>query len=206
MTGTINIFAKIPQIGLSKTRLAKSVGDTHAKRIANWLFSNTIKNIPFNRWNTNLYISPDMGQERLKSSCNLHVRTQGHGDLGDRLNRALDNSPCGKIVFVGTDTADLRHHHFTIAFRALSRHNLVFGPANDGGFWLMGINKTSHSKGDPFRNVRWSSEHALSDVIANFPRNSSIHYLETLTDIDYGDDWRDWLRKSSSRNTSKQNN
>lgn len=199
MTCTVNIFAKIPQIGLSKTRLAKSVGDTHARRIANWLFSNTIKNILFDRWNTYLCISPDSAQERLKLICNLQVRTQGQGDLGDRLNRAFDNSPCGKIVFVGTDTADLRHHHLTIAFRALNRHNLVFGPANDGGFWLMGLNKTSYSTDNPFRNVRWSSEHALSDVVANFPRNSSIYYLETLIDIDDGDDWHHWNTKSTFR-------
>lgn len=192
MAYTVNIFAKVPKIGLAKTRLAKSVGDTHAQRIAHWLFGNTLKNLQIARWKSYLYISPDSAQLRIKASCNFGVRTQGQGDLGKRLKRAYDNSPCGKIIFIGTDTPDLKPHHFSKAFRALNHNRLVFGPSTDGGFWLMGINKTSFSTEDPFANVRWSTENAMTDVIANFPKETSILLMEALQDIDDGEDWFKW--------------
>lgn len=192
MKCTVNIFAKVPRVGTSKTRLAKSIGDAYARRIANWLFAKTIRSVQDRRWNTNLLISPDRECPRVKFYYNLVVRPQGLGNLGERLKRALDLSPLGKIVFIGTDTADISPQHITMAFKALNQHNLVFGPSNDGGFWLMGINKNSLPRHDSFKNVRWSTEHAMADVIANFPQTTSIYYLERLIDIDDGEDWRAW--------------
>lgn len=193
MKCTVNVFAKVPQVGLAKTRLAQSIGETNARRIASWLFAKTMRSVEDRRWTTNLLISPDKEYLRVRSHYNLEVRPQGQGDLGERLNRAFTRSPLGKVVFIGTDTADISPQHIAIALKALNQHRLVFGPSNDGGFWLMGINKTSLPSDNFFENVRWSTEHAMADVIANFPETTSICYLEKLIDIDDGEDWNAWV-------------
>ena len=199
MNCTVNIFAKIPQIGRSKTRLASSVGYGQAKRIASWLFAKTLKEAKDRRWRGYLYISPDREQDRVQGRCDFSVRPQGRGDLGERLERALAKSSCGKIVFIGTDTADLKPKHIAIALTALNRHDLVLGPSSDGGFWLMGINKASTYSDNPFRNVRWSTDQAMEDVISNFPKRTQIYYLEEHTDIDDGNDWLEWSTAKRGR-------
>jgi glycosyltransferase A (GT-A) superfamily protein (DUF2064 family) len=77
--------------------------------------------------------------------------------------------------------------------RALRRHDAVFGPAEDGGFWLFGVNK---HPGLPslFDNVRWSGPHALADVRANLPSSARLSLLQTLQDIDDKNDWKRWSR------------
>ena len=70
----------------------------------------------------------------------------------------------------------------------------MFGPAEDGGFWLFGINKSGRTR-SPFRNVRWSGPHAMQDVWSNLPGHADIGLLPMLMDIDQLSDWRAWNRR-----------
>ena len=76
-------------------------------------------------------------------------------------------------------------------FRALGDHDAVFGPATDGGYWLVGLRRR------PFQPrldgpVRWSTQHALADTVANFDPRVRVAMIETLADIDDGDDLARW--------------
>ncbi len=193
------VFAKPPRIGLSKTRLAASLGNTEARRIASFLLNRTLKTAHTGPWQTTIYVSPDNETRRARgafSNPNHTLRPQGPGDLTDRLDRGLSEAANGPILFIGTDAPDMTAAHIHAALLALKTHDAVFGPASDGGFWLFGLNKSSRTQ-SPFQNVRWSGPHAMDDVQSNLPADNRVAMLPTLTDIDDADDWKAWQHSQS---------
>ena len=94
--------------------------------------------------------------------------------------------PPGPVVIVGSDIPGIRPAHVARAFRALGRADWVVGPAEDGGYWLIGARRRPSYR-DPFAGVRWSSEHTLADTVANLT-GARIAFLEVLSDIDTGAD------------------
>ncbi|MEM0985625.1 MAG: TIGR04282 family arsenosugar biosynthesis glycosyltransferase [Pseudomonadota bacterium] len=197
MTRSVFIFAKPPMMGRSKTRLAKGIGKAHAQRIARMGFARTLKAARDPRWRLTLYTSPasvlgaSLGGLWPKA---VDRRDQGSGDLGDRLSRAYRAADPGLLLFIGSDCPDISASHLWRAFRLLSNHEAVAGPVNDGGFWLLGLN-TRRRRHPPFDGVRWSTQHALSDVVENLNTPRQIAYLPTLIDIDTAEDWRRWIRQ-----------
>ena len=192
---TLLIYAKPPRMGLSKTRLSRSLGSpTHARRIAMMTLSKTMRASLSGHWRTVLYTAPDKAlNESLGGIWPAHLerKSQGSGDLTDRLNKGLNEAPPGAVMFIGADAPDLSPALIRRAIRQLQRNDAVFGPASDGGFWLFGLNKTARTK-TPFHNVRWSSPHAMEDVWANLGKQSKVALLPQLIDIDEAEDWLNW--------------
>jgi glycosyltransferase A (GT-A) superfamily protein (DUF2064 family) len=192
------IYAKPPRIGLAKTRLAHSLkSPTHARRIAMMMLGKTIRASLSGTWQTVLYTAPDSAlAESLGGIWPTHLprRSQGRGDLTDRLNKGLREAPNGPVMFIGADAPGLSPALIRRAVRTLHTHDAVFGPASDGGFWLFGMNKTSRSH-SPFHNVRWSGPHAMGDVWGNLPQHAKVGLLPQLIDIDDADDWATWRAK-----------
>lgn len=141
------------------------------------------------RWSLILAVTPD--REGLQSRvwpADLTRVPQGRGDLGTRMVALLRNLGPGPVMIVGSDIPGLRRHHVARALRRLRRSEAVFGPAPDGGFWVVGW------RGPPpppemFRNVRWSTEHALADSVATL-RGCRIAYADVLADVDTAADLR----------------
>jgi hypothetical protein len=119
----------------------------------------------------------------------MPVVGQGGGDLGERMRRALAGCPPGPAVLVGSDIPALGPDHITEAFRLLGRHEIVFGPAADGGFWLVGARRSPRLR-PLFGKVRWSSPHALQDTLADLPHTASVGFAATLEDVDDGEAYR----------------
>lgn len=196
------IYAKPPRMGLAKTRLARSLkSPTHARRIAMMTLAKTIRAALAGSWKPILYTAPDSAlTESLGGIWPAHLqrRSQGSGDLTDRLNKGLKEAPPGPVLFIGADAPDLSPALIRFAIHTLQTHDAVFGPASDGGFWLFGLNKTTRTR-SPFHTVRWSGPHALEDVKANLPSGVRIAELPTLIDIDEAEDWQVWrqARKTS---------
>lgn len=191
------IYAKPPRMGLAKTRLARSLGSpTLARRIAMMTLSRTMRAALRGDWTPILYTAPDRALDESLGGiwpANLERRSQGQGDLTDRLNKGLRESPPGPVLFIGADAPDLSPAQIRHAITALRTHDAVFGPATDGGFWLFGLNKTTRTK-SPFAPVRWSGPHAMADVRANLPRRARITELPTLIDLDEAEDWSAWRK------------
>jgi len=189
------IYAKPPRMGLAKTRLARSLGSpTMARRIAMMTLARTIRASLGGAWTPVLYTAPDSALgESLGGIWPAAIarRSQGQGDLTQRLNKGLIEAPPGPVLFIGADAPDLTPALIRKAIVALRRHDAVFGPASDGGFWLFGLNKSARTK-SPFGNVRWSGPHALSDVKANLPIGARVAELPTLIDLDEAEDWQAW--------------
>ncbi|MFN3313774.1 MAG: DUF2064 domain-containing protein, partial [Hyphomonas sp.] len=94
-------------------------------------------------------------------------------------------------IFIGSDAPDISAAHLRAAINALRRHDAVFGPASDGGFWLFGLHKGPRTC-SPFQGVRWSGPHAMQDVQKRLPKTARISRLPVLTDIDEAADWHAW--------------
>ncbi len=174
---------KLPQAGRVKTRLGRDIG---ALRAAWWFRHQTARLIrdlsPDRRWQTVLGVTPDMaGLGSPIWPNNIARMGQGRGDLGQRMARLLAANRRGPTVLIGGDIPGIRRHHIAGAFRELGDHNTVFGPASDGGFWLVGCKHARHIPA--FKGVRWSTRFALSDTL-NMQPSGSYALIETLSDVD----------------------
>jgi glycosyltransferase A (GT-A) superfamily protein (DUF2064 family) len=120
---------------------------------------------------------------------------QGTGDLGERMGRVMRALPPGPAVIIGTDVPDIRPDHVARAFRALGRHDAVFGPAADGGYWLVGLRRRPRVP-EIFEGVRWSTEFALADTLAN-ALTLDVALLDVLDDVDDGAALERWRRREA---------
>ncbi len=192
------IFAKAPVIGGAKSRLARDVGAVTAWRIYRAMTAGILRRTADARWTTTLAVTPDRAlRHRFPDIWTEGVRrtTQGEGDLGARLARSF--SAHGPSVVIGTDAPGVARADIAAAFKALRRNNLVLGPAEDGGFWLIGVR--APLRATVLAEVRWSTEHALADTRAALSHLGRPVLLRTLSDIDTGADWRAWLSRSGRR-------
>ncbi len=189
---TLLIFAKPPRMGISKTRLAAGMGRTEARRIARFTLARTMKAARDTAWHTRLHIEPATCQYETLGGVwrsNVERHPQIRGDLGERLAAGMMQAPHGPVIFVGTDSPDINRALLHDAARALRHKGAVFGPAEDGGFWLFGL---SQALRDPsvFHDVRWSTPHAMEDVWSNLPPHAHVSLLPQLIDIDTRRDWK----------------
>jgi rSAM/selenodomain-associated transferase 1 len=179
---TLIVFARAPRLGAVKRRLARGIGAMAALRFHRGQLAALLAAVARDRrWRTVLAVTPD----RARARWPLHVkrRPQGGGDLGARMGRAL--APHRRAVLVGCDIPGISASDIAAAFRALGRADAVFGPSEDGGYWLVGLGPRRPAR--PFAAVRWSSEHTLGDTLANF-QGRRIALLRTLRDVDTAED------------------
>lgn len=180
------IFAKEPVAGRVKTRLGRDIGMVEAA----WWYRRRARSLiralsADPRWETWIAVSPDRdGLESRFWPAHLPRWPQGRGDLGARMGRAFAAFPPGPLVIVGADIPDLERRHVRAAFDALGDADAVLGPAEDGGYWLIGLKRSPRRKPIRlFEGVRWSTEHALADTEAGLA-GLRIARLETLRDVD----------------------
>ncbi len=172
------IFARTPAFGVGKRRLAAGVGDLTTLRFQRFMLADLQRRLGRDRrWRTWLALTPDRD-----SRGRADVLPQGSGDLGRRLRRLLKVLPPGPVVIIGSDTPGIAPTDIAAAFHALGAADAVFGPAVDGGYWLIGLKRTPRRL-DPFDSVRWSTAHALADTLANLAGRPVIR-LRTMEDID----------------------
>lgn len=179
---TLVVFARAPRLGQVKRRLARGIGARRALAAYRAMLATVLGRLaPSRRWRTIIAATPDGARARWPRRC--PVIWQGHGGLGERLHAAT--RPHRRVVVVGSDIPGIASADVRAAFRALGRADAVFGPAEDGGFWLVGLGPRRPRR--PFADVRWSSEHALADTLANF-HGRRVALLRTLRDVDTVED------------------
>ena len=197
------IFARAPQFGRAKRRLGRAIGMAEAARFYRAILRRQIHALSNDRrWKVWLFVTPDAeaGHPVWRGAVPpRRVRPQGLGDLGQRMLAPFQKLPPGPVVLVGSDIPGMRPCHIARAFQMLGRHELVFGPARDGGFWLIGARRIRPMPHGLFAGVRWSTAHALADTRANVPGSIPVGLADTLEDIDTADDLRRYRKRQTTR-------
>lgn len=180
------IMVKEPRPGRVKTRLGAGIGMTPAARWFRRESSSLIRRLSADpRWETILAVAPDRaGMESRVWPAHLPRCPQGGGDLGDRMGRVFRAMPPGPVLIIGADIPGISRQDIAAAFRAVGDADAVFGPAEDGGYWLIGLSRTRRAAPrSMFEGVRWSTEHALADTERSLG-DARIARVRTLRDVD----------------------
>lgn len=183
------IFAKAPRLGRVKTRLGRDIGMVRAWGFYRHALVRLARTLAHDRrWQTVIAAAPDTALMDPVWPEGVPRIAQGAGDLGQRMQRTFDTFPDGPVVIVGADIPGITPELIADAFHALGNHDTVFGPAADGGYWLVG-QKRAPKILRLFSGVRWSGPHALEDTKRNLEK-STFFALKTLNDVDNGADFR----------------
>jgi rSAM/selenodomain-associated transferase 1 len=180
------VMAKSPAAGRVKRRLSREIGMIGAIGFYRACLANTLARLQGDpRWDFYVAISPDRDafSARLRRS-RAKLLAQGGGDLGTRMQRIFASLPPGPAIIVGGDIPAISASSIAQAFRLLGNADAVFGAAPDGGYWLVGLKRTPRLIA-PFASVRWSSQHALADTLANL-EGKHVAFAATLSDVDEG--------------------
>lgn len=178
------VFGRPPLMGRNKSRLAAELGPVRASGFYHHAVARLLARLGAEtRWETVLCANAPAGARYACWPLDSARIDQGTGDLGARMMQALGALPPGPIVILGTDTPQVEPGDVAAAFRTLGRHDAVLGPAEDGGYWLIGLARRRPAPG-LFAGVRWSTEHALADTEASLPAGFSSARLRTLRDVD----------------------
>jgi hypothetical protein len=194
-------MAKWHGFGRCKTRLSKDIGKINSAKVQNVMTKHTIA-VAKSLQKTNLIdISiaiTGLGEKNCRRwAKELGVKKfslQGKGCLGEKMKRQIiiNKKFCTQhkiknIIFVGTDLPDLCHQDLLNTLRDLQQNDLILGPSNDGGYWLIGLSKKiiSQHLNLPFINIRWGTENVLQNTIDNFASTKfKYKFLEKKIDID----------------------
>lgn len=183
------IMVKEPRVGRVKTRLGADIGLTNAA----WWFRHQTRALIRSvgrdpRWRTTLAVSPDAdGMQSRIWPADLPRWPQGKGGLGRRMAAVFKHADKGPVVIIGADIPNITPALIEKSFRALGDHDAVFGPAPDGGYWLIGLKRSGGIPIDLFKDVRWSTEHALADSKKTLG-NARVAMIDVMRDVDQAKD------------------
>ncbi len=194
-------MAKWHGYGRCKTRLARDIGKSNSVKIQNVMTNHTIsvaKSLQkIKLIDISIAIS-GLGKKNSKRwSEELGIKKfnlQGEGCLGEKMKRQIiiNKKFCFRnnlknIIFIGTDLPDLCHQDILNALKELQKNDLILGPTNDGGYWLIGLSEkilSSHLY-LPFIDIKWGTENVLQKTIDNFASiKLKYEFLNKKIDID----------------------
>jgi rSAM/selenodomain-associated transferase 2/rSAM/selenodomain-associated transferase 1 len=199
------VFARYPEPGTSKTRLIPALGPRGAADLHRKMTEHTLSWA--RRWKRrfsgSLQVhctgrSEESFQEWL--GPDLSFRPQPEGDLGARMHQAFRQAfqeGVGKVVVVGTDCPGLSEDLTQEAFAALDQNEVALGPAQDGGYYLIGLGRPEE---ELFRGIPWGTGEVLAKTLETARRlGLRVSLLETLDDVDRPEDLPIWEKFSSAQ-------
>lgn len=184
------IFTRNPELGKGKRRLAATVGDEAALNIYKFLLDHTVKITSHLYAEKLVYYSEEIWEKDIWDNSQFGKKLQLGDDLGARMANAFQ---CGfqnefqKIIIIGSDMLDLTQEDLEQAFKALGTKDFVVGPAEDGGYYLLGMKKYMPQL---FKNKDWGTATVLKDTLADL-EGEKIALLDSRNDIDYYEDIKD---------------
>lgn len=185
------IFAKYPEPGRVKTRLARSIGPERAALLYQEMVETVVaKTAPTNgEYRRTVYFDPpERRSDFEKWFCSLTMKSQCEGDLGSRMRTAIAESlqaGADRSVLIGSDCPAVNRELIVEAFRKLADADLVIGPASDGGYYLIGM-KAVH---DVFAGIPWSTGRVFAETIRRIMKAGlTVSLLPILADVDQASD------------------
>ena len=198
-SASLIIFARHPEKGKVKTRLAKTLGAEKATEFyrlcAEHLFQETKKLPPeIKRY---IYFDGIENENRLQAwaGADFNYAVQADGSLGRRLENAFSiqfSQGAGKVLIVASDVPDISSSIMVRAFRSLDNYEIVIGPCHDGGYYMIGM-KQMHR--DIFNGIPWSTSQVYTRTLTNINKlGISLCQLRSLYDIDKEEDLNQWSK------------
>ncbi|BAZ68609.1 MAG: TIGR04282 family arsenosugar biosynthesis glycosyltransferase [Pelatocladus maniniholoensis HA4357-MV3] len=192
------IFTRYPEPGLTKTRLIPALGIQGAAHLQRQMTEYTLWKV--RELQKAIAISIEVrftgGNLELMQSwlgIDLIYQSQGEGDLGKRMERSLEyafSAGAHQAIIIGTDCPDVNIQTLAQAFTNLQHCDIVLGPAVDGGYYLIGLQRLFP---ELFFDINWGTSHVLQQTVAICHQlNLSIAYLATLADVDRPEDLPIW--------------
>lgn len=203
------VFTRYPEPGKAKTRLIPALGEEGAAALSRQMTEHTLGQVRSLQGQASIAVEIRfaggtveqmqqwLGQEWIYTP-------QGEGDLGNRLTRSLQAAFAAGVeraIVIGTDCPELNAVLLEKAFQALGTHELVLGPARDGGYYLIGMNRLMP---ELFEGIAWSTSTVLQQTLDIAKTlKLAIAQLPMLSDVDYPEDlaiWFDWHNRVNSTN------
>ncbi|MDG1730154.1 MAG: TIGR04282 family arsenosugar biosynthesis glycosyltransferase [Algibacter sp.] len=180
------VFVKNIKLGKVKTRLAKTIGNQGAFEVYSKLVEVTEKATEDLSVDRRIYFSDAI----VKTAWKNDYKAVQHGiDLGERMKNAFKKGfedGYNRIALIGSDLPDIKTSHINNGLNALKQNEVVFGPAEDGGYYLIGLSKMHNFV---FENKPWSRSNLLEKTLSELKENSvTFTTLDTLNDIDTYED------------------
>jgi hypothetical protein len=196
-TNQLLIFLKAPRAGLVKTRLARDLGADAACQAYRELVETLLGRVGSLREVT-LCFTPDDALADIQPWLKPEWRAvpQGEGDLGVRLQAAFQRAFAAgaqRVVVIGSDCPEVTERDVRQVWSALENHDVVVGPALDGGYWLIGLRAAQPQL---FAGIEWGSENVLGQTLARVREAGlSVQLLRILTDVDTEKEWRKFVQR-----------
>ena len=186
------VFVKNAVEGQVKTRLAASIGKQEALQAYQLLLKYTREQIISLPYRKEIWYSEYIDEKDIwHPEKEFDKRVQEGNDLGDKMRRAFGHSlksdGAEKVVLIGSDCADLTPAIIDEAFEMLEKYDVVIGPAADGGYYLIGMNKFIP---EIFEGINWSTSSVFDQTLAKLEECGNDYFiLEQLHDVDEPEDW-----------------
>ncbi|VXA92840.1 Glycosyltransferase [Flavobacterium sp. 9AF] len=186
----ILIFTRNPEFGKVKTRLAASIGQEKALQVYIELLQHTRKVVLETDYDKRVLYSDAINTKDMWNNHLFQKKEQFGKDLGVRMYNAFREGfedGYQKIVIIGSDLITLEANDLKKAFTALDINDVVIGPAEDGGYYLLGLKSIPENI---FKNKEWGTHTVLKDTLKNI-KNLKYNLLEEKNDIDTFEDIKD---------------
>ena len=187
LTNLLIIFTRNPELGKVKTRLAKDVGDQSALEIYEFLLKHTVSVTKDLEFAKEVHYSEEIQHNDIWDEDIYIKKSQIEGGLGEKMEHAfLSGFKNGyeNIIIIGSDLYDLNRKELEEAFKALETFEYVLGPAEDGGYYLLGMNIFNQKI---FKNKAWGTDTVLRDTLIDL-KDQQIRLLDERNDIDVYED------------------
>ncbi len=182
------LFARYPMPGVCKTRLIPALGPEGAANLHRHLTERTVRVLGATGLTVTVAFTGDEASRFADwLGPDVALVEQVDGGLTERLLACLDPAP---VIFFGADTPDLASHHVKAAIAALELHDVVIGPAEDGGYYLIGMRRALP---ELLIDMPWSTDQVLPETLGRLERSGIVPVLlETLADCDRPEDLARW--------------
>ncbi|MGY8942616.1 MAG: TIGR04282 family arsenosugar biosynthesis glycosyltransferase [Flavobacteriales bacterium] len=181
------VFTRNPELGKVKTRLAKKVGAETALKIYTFLLERTRDIAAKVASDKAVYYSVKIRENDIWDATIFQKHQQFGEDLGLRMLHAFKNgfkAGYEKVMIIGSDLYDLTAETIENAFIALENNEVVIGPAEDGGYYLLGMNSLEEKV---FKNKNWGTETVRKDTLEDL-KDKKVFLLGELNDVDVFED------------------
>lgn len=184
------IFTRNPEPGKVKTRLAKETSDKTALEIYNFLLKRTVSVTKELKITKRVYYSEEIQQNDVWEHPFFEKRLQKGSSLGERMKNAFEEGfqdGYRKIAIIGSDLFDIQQKDLEQAFEELQENEYVIGPAEDGGYYFLGMKSLNYSL---FLEKKWGTSSVLHDTLKDL-QDHQVKLLKSRNDIDTFEDIKD---------------